>query len=60
VLPGQWHDLAVDLAPWQNQPVVLSLTTDSEGSFYYDWALWGSPRLEHPPESAADNSDTEP
>ena len=46
VTPGSWHDVELNLAPWAGQPVVLSLITDSVGSFYYDWALWGEPRLE--------------
>lgn len=46
VVPGSWHDVELDLASWAGQPVVLSLITDSVGSFYFDWALWGEPRLE--------------
>lgn len=46
VLPGAWHDLEVDLAHWRNRPIVLGLITDSAGSFYFDWAHWGQPRLE--------------
>lgn len=46
VLPGEWHDVEADLTAWRNQPVVLSLITDSAGSHYFDWAHWGEPRLE--------------
>ncbi|NLS93848.1 MAG: hypothetical protein GXX96_16930 [Planctomycetaceae bacterium] len=46
VLPGAWHDLEVDLSAWQDRPIVLGLVTDSAGSFYFDWAHWGQPRLE--------------
>ena len=43
VTPGQWHELTCDLSPWAGRPVVLSLTTDSDGGFNYDWAVWGEP-----------------
>ena len=46
VVPGQWHEVKVDLSPWRGKPVVLTLTTDSVGSFYFDWAHWAEPRLE--------------
>jgi hypothetical protein len=46
VLPGSWHELEVDLSAWREQPIVLSLVTDSAGTFYFDWAHWGEPRLE--------------
>ncbi|MHB8900173.1 MAG: NPCBM/NEW2 domain-containing protein, partial [Thermoguttaceae bacterium] len=45
VLPGKWHDLEADLSPWRGQTVVLVLTTDSAGSYYFDWAHWGEPLL---------------
>jgi hypothetical protein len=45
ILPGEWHEVAADLAPWAGETVMLSLTTDSDGSHYYDWAVWGEPEL---------------
>ena len=56
VLPGRWHDLEVDLSDWKDQPIVLGMTTDSEGSFYFDWALWGEPRLESDATAPTDHS----
>ena len=46
VVPGQWHEMTVDLAAWTGRLVVLSLVTDSDTTHYYDWAAWGDPRLE--------------
>lgn len=46
VLPGGWQELAADLSKWRGQPVVIGLVTDSDGSFSFDWAWWGEPRLE--------------
>lgn len=46
VMPGAWHDLEADLRPWAGKPVVLSLITDADGDHYYDWAVWGEPRVE--------------
>ena len=45
VVPGQWHELAADLAPWAGKAVVLSLITDSDGPFSFDWAQWGTPEV---------------
>ena len=45
MLPGKWEELTADLTPWAGQPVVLSLVTDSDGPFNFDWAHWGQPRL---------------
>jgi hypothetical protein len=45
LLPGPWEELSADLGPWAGKPVVLSLSTDSEGSFSFDWGAWGEPRL---------------
>ena len=56
VLPGAWHDVEADLTTWRNQPVVLSLITDSLGSHYFDWAQWGEPRLEPKPNKTTGNS----
>ncbi len=46
VVPGGWHDLEIDLTPWRDRSIVLSLITDSAGSYYFDWAHWGQPRLD--------------
>jgi hypothetical protein len=45
ILPGEWHEVAADLALWAGKTVMLSLTTDSDGPHYYDWAVWGEPLL---------------
>ncbi len=45
MLPSSWQPLNVDLADYAGKPVVLTLKVDSEGSFAYDWAAWGEPRL---------------
>lgn len=45
VLPGAWHELICDLSPWAGKPLVLSLVTDSNGSFVCDWAHWGEPAV---------------
>ena len=46
MLPGKWEVLSADLSRWAGTPVVLSLVTDSEGPYNFDWALWGEPRIE--------------
>ncbi|HUT89678.1 MAG TPA: DUF6259 domain-containing protein [Thermoguttaceae bacterium] len=46
MLPGKWESIEVDLSRWAGQPVVLSLVTDSDGPFSFDWAHWGEPRIE--------------
>ena len=44
--PGDgWKPVVVDLAPWQGQPVLLTLVTDAEGDFNFDWAAWAEPKL---------------
>jgi len=43
VVPGEWHEVIGDLAPWAGKVVLLSLITDSEGPYNYDWAAWGDP-----------------
>jgi hypothetical protein len=45
MLPGAWVPVEADLARWAGRDVVLSLTTDSDGAYNFDWALWGEPRL---------------
>lgn len=44
--PGPWQPLSVDLAPWAGRAVVLSLVTDSDGSYSFDWACWCEPKIE--------------
>ena len=46
MLPGKWEPMEADLSKWRGQPIVLGLVTDSDGSFSFDWAWWGEPRLE--------------
>jgi hypothetical protein len=46
MLPGRWEQVEVDLSSWKGKPIVLSLTTDSDGPYSFDWAHWGEPRLE--------------
>ena len=46
LLPGKWELLAADLSQWAGTPVVLSLVTDSDGPFNFDWAHWAEPRIE--------------
>ena len=46
MLPGHWEPLTADLSPWAGKPIVLALTTDSDGPFTCDWAAWGEPRIE--------------
>jgi len=43
VLPGAWQELSGDLTPWAGRPCVVTLITDSDGSFSCDWAAWGEP-----------------
>jgi hypothetical protein len=45
MLPGEWVEVRGDLSPWAGKPVILSMITDSDGSHYYDWAVWGEPVL---------------
>jgi hypothetical protein len=45
IRPGPWQDLEADLTPWAGKPVVLSLVTDSDQDFNFDWAMWGEPGL---------------
>ncbi|MFH1920686.1 MAG: DUF6259 domain-containing protein [Planctomycetota bacterium] len=46
LLPGKWELLTADLSQWAGTPVVLSLVTDSDGPFNFDWAHWAEPRIE--------------
>jgi hypothetical protein len=45
MVPGEWHELTGDLTPWAGKTAILSLVTDSVGSFYFDWANWGDPTI---------------
>jgi hypothetical protein len=46
-LPGRpWQPVELDLSRWAGRDVVLTLVTDSMGSFAFDWAVWAEPRLE--------------
>jgi hypothetical protein len=40
-----WVAVEVSLAEWRNQPVVLTLLTDSLDSSQFAWAVWAEPRL---------------
>lgn len=45
--PGSgWVPVAVALAPWRGQGVLLTLVTDAEGGHDFDWAVWGEPQIE--------------
>jgi hypothetical protein len=44
-LPGGWEPMEADLSPWAGKDIVLSLTTDADGPFNFDWGLWGEPRI---------------
>jgi hypothetical protein len=46
MLPGRWEELTVDLSQWKGSPIVLSLITDSDGPYSFDWAHWGEPQIE--------------
>ena len=38
-----WIPAEVDLSEWAGKPVLLSLISDSEGDYTFDWAVWGTP-----------------
>ncbi len=46
MLPGRWEQVEVDLSSWKGKPIVLSLITDADGPYSFDWAFWGEPRIE--------------
>lgn len=46
MLPGKWEALAADLSPWAGKPVVLSLITDADVNYSFDWGAWGEVRVE--------------
>lgn len=45
VLPGGWREVRCDLKQWSGEAMVLSLITDSDGGYDFDWAVWGEPRI---------------
>jgi len=49
MLPGAWAPVETDLGRWAGREIVLSLTTDSDGAYDCDWAVWGEPRILPPP-----------
>lgn len=40
-----WQPVEVDLGTSTGEPMMIALATDSEGNYYYDWALWAEPEL---------------
>jgi hypothetical protein len=40
-----WVPVEISLAEWKNQPVVLTLLTDSLKDGQFAWAVWAEPRL---------------
>ncbi|MBU0606564.1 MAG: hypothetical protein KKI08_01705, partial [Armatimonadetes bacterium] len=46
MLPGRWEELTADLSAYAGQAVLLSLVTDADKSFTFDWGAWGEPRVE--------------
>jgi hypothetical protein len=40
-----WIPVEVDLSGWAGKPIVLSLITDAQGDYNFDWAVWGEPKL---------------
>jgi len=46
VVPGGgWQEVEVALGEATGDPFVLTLVTDSEGGYHYDWAVWGEPMV---------------
>ena len=45
VLVGPWQELRADLDVWAGKTVVVSLITDANGDFGFDWACWGEPGI---------------
>jgi hypothetical protein len=50
VTAGDWNPVEIDLSPWRDSSVVLSLAVDSNGPYDCDWAHWGEPRIEAAPQ----------
>jgi tetratricopeptide (TPR) repeat protein len=46
----RWHDHAIDLSPWANQPVTITYATGPgpNNDNRFDWAGWGEPRIVQP------------
>ncbi len=44
--PNGWVDGVVEMRPYAEQTVLLSLVTDALGNSGWDWAVWGEPRLQ--------------
>jgi hypothetical protein len=42
---GGWTPVTVDLSPWQGDAILLTLATDAQGDFSFDWAVWALPQL---------------
>lgn len=40
-----WQSVEVDFGEGTGDPMMLTLVTDSDGSYYCDWALWAEPEL---------------
>lgn len=45
VLPSGWQPIEADLSHLAGLSTVLELVVDSAGTFDYDWAAWGAPRI---------------
>ena len=37
---NQWQSGSLNLSPWQGQPILLELVTDSRATYNFDWARW--------------------
>jgi hypothetical protein len=46
LVPGGWQPIEADLAVVSGKPTVISLVTDSDGSYAGDWVHWRMPRIE--------------
>jgi hypothetical protein len=44
-LAGPWQELRANLTPWAGKTVVVSLVTDADGDYGFDWACWGEPGI---------------
>ncbi|HPA19066.1 MAG TPA: DUF6259 domain-containing protein [Verrucomicrobiae bacterium] len=45
MLPGGWREISSNLGPWAGKPIILSLITDPDGSYEFDWTVWGEPKI---------------
>lgn len=41
----EWQRICVDLSDYAGKTILLSLITDSFGTNYDDWAVWGEPKV---------------